>query len=72
MESRKEKFKRLANIRVNNALKQIDLIGNLSNKSTYEYSDEEIRKIFSEIESALRDTRSKFRSSKNKKRKFQI
>ncbi len=72
MESRKEKFRRLANIRVNNTLKQIDLIGNLSNKSSYEYSEEEVRKIFSEIESSLRDVRSKFRSTKNKKRTFQI
>lgn len=70
MESRKEKFKRLANIRVNNALKQIDLIGNLSNKSTYEYSEEEIRKIFSELDSALRTNKAIFKISK--KRSFRI
>ena len=45
MESKEEKFKRLANARVNNAIKQLELIGNLSNSASYDYTDDEVRKI---------------------------
>ena len=37
-----EKFKALAEKRVNNAIKQLQLIGNLSNTSSYEYTDEQV------------------------------
>ena len=42
----REKFVRLATRRVNSAIKAINLIGNLSNKSNYDYSDEDVAKIF--------------------------
>jgi len=71
MESRNQRFKRLAVNRVNNAIKQVELVGNLSNKSLYEYSDIEIKKIFSELESSLRTAKSKFKVSKSKDR-FQL
>lgn len=70
METRRDKFKRLANARVNSALKQIGLIGNLSNKSSYEYSEDDIRKIFSELEGALKSNKAKFHI--NKKKVFKI
>lgn len=70
MESRKERFKRLTNIRVNNAIKQIQLVGNLSNKSSYEYSEEEVKKIFNELEQAIKDSKSNF--SSKRKRSFQL
>lgn len=66
MESRRDRFKRLANRRVNNTLKQIELIGNLSNKSSYDYTDEEIRKIFFEIDKELRTAKVKFNSKKDR------
>jgi len=72
METRKEKFKRLAILRVNNTAKQINLIGNLSNKSTYEYSDEDVRKIFNELEKCLRESRSRFSLNKNRSGGFQL
>jgi hypothetical protein len=39
------KFVELANKRVNKALKDIQLIGNLSNRQNYEYSDEQAKQI---------------------------
>ena len=39
------KFVELATKRVNKALDQIRLVGNLSNRMTYEYSEEEAKKI---------------------------
>ena len=39
------KFKKLANARVNKAIKLIKLIGNLSNKSHYSYSKKQSKQI---------------------------
>lgn len=70
MESRNERFKRIANRRTNNILNQIRLLGNLSNKSTYEYSDDEVNKIFSAVEAQLRIAKTLF--NRKRKRKFEL
>ena len=54
------KFTNIAEKRVNNLLKQIKLIGNLSNTASYTYTDEQIKKIFSTIRSELDTAHSKF------------
>lgn len=70
MESRNERFKRIATRRTNNILNQVRLLGNLSNKSTYDYSEEEVNKIFSAIESLLKISKVKFHSHKKKEFKL--
>lgn len=69
-ESRKERFQRLATNRVNRILNDLRLLGNLSNRSSYDYGDDEIQKIFTAIESASKNAKSKF--SFPKKIKFQL
>ena len=54
------KFVRLANNRVNKAIKSIRLIGNLSNRSNYDFMDEDVRKIFRALESELKECRQRF------------
>ena len=54
------KFIELANKRVNKAIKDIRLIGNLSNKSTYSYSDEQAKKIIRTLQKELDVMKSKF------------
>ena len=44
MTERESKFKKLAENRVNNAIKQIRLVGNLANKSNYTYNEEQAKK----------------------------
>ena len=61
-----EKFKELAVSRVNKAINQIRLIGNLANKNYYSYSDEEVKKIFSALESELKSSKEKFKNSKTR------
>lgn len=70
METRNEKFKRLAEKRTNAVLEQLRILGNLSNKANYDYSPEEVRKIFSAIDSQLRTVKARF--SDSKKRKFKL
>lgn len=59
-ENRHDKFVRLAEIRTQKALDAIRLIGNLSNRGTYEFSDAEIRKIFKALEEEMKVARERF------------
>jgi hypothetical protein len=63
-ESSREDFVRLAEKRVNNAIKTLRLIGNLSNKSNYSYTDEDVNKIFRSLERELKNARLRFESGK--------
>ena len=59
-ETRRQRFKRLATKRVNKTLTQLRIIGNLANKSYYEYSTEDVAKIFKAVDNQLKTTKSKF------------
>ena len=65
MESRSEKFKRIATRRTNEIIDKIRILGNCSNKSTYEYSSEEVSKIFKSIEQELNSAKNKFSNKKS-------
>ena len=64
-EEDREKFKRLAEQRVTKVLKQIKLVGNLSNKSNYVYSDADVKKIYRAIKGALDEMKARFDSKGN-------
>lgn len=68
---RRDNFKRLAVTRTNEVLKRLRVLGNCSNRSHYDYTEEEVNKIFLEIEKKVRETRSKFTYS-NKDKKFTL
>ena len=63
-ETRSDRFKRLATQRTNAVLDKLRLLGNLSNKSSYEYSEEDLRKIFSAIDIQLRTIKTRFSGAK--------
>lgn len=65
-DNKREGFKRLAAQRTNNVLKRLKVLGNCSNRSAYAYTEEEISKIFSEIERQVRGVKAKFHFPKNK------
>ncbi len=67
-ESKEDRFKRLAELRVNRALDKIRLIGNLAS-SQYEFSAEQIEKIFVAIQAAIADVEEKFQKRLDHKRK---
>lgn len=66
-ESRHDRFKRIAAKRTNEILEKIRILGNCSNKSSYEYTEEEINKIFSEIDKQLKLTKAKFIAGKRER-----
>jgi hypothetical protein len=57
-------FARLATKRTNNALKYIRLIGNLSNRSNYDYTSSDAKKIFTALREAIDEVESKFNKPK--------
>lgn len=59
----REKFVRLAEKRVTNALKDIRLIGNLSNRSNYSYTEQDVRKIYNTLRKAVDDMKARFESN---------
>lgn len=60
MRDKRKKFIDLAEARVNRAIKDIRLIGNLANKNSYEYSDEDAKKIFRALQKELESAKSRF------------
>ncbi len=70
-ESKADKFRRLASKRTNNVLKQISGIGKLST-SAYEYTPEQVDKIFSTLQDALDSARNKFEKTKKTENTFQL
>jgi len=55
-----DRFKRVAGYRVNQIVKSLSLIGNCSNRLTYDYSNEQVEKLFGSIEKALTIAKSKY------------
>lgn len=54
------KFVALAEKRVTRAIKDLRLIGNLSNRSNYRYTDEDVKKILNALEVELKNLRLRF------------
>jgi hypothetical protein len=65
-EDPRERFKRLATLRTNAVLKRLKVLGNCSNRHIYEYNEEDIDKIFAEIERKVKEVKAKFQFSKQK------
>ena len=69
-ETKQERFKRVATKRTNEVLEKIRILGNCANKSTYEFTEEEVNKIFTEIEKQLKMTKLKFLSGRRERFKL--
>ena len=69
-DQKRERFKRLATYRTNEALKRLKVLGNCANRSAYSYKKEELDKIFSEIEKKVREIKSRFHFPKEKEFKL--
>lgn len=70
-ETRQQRFKRIAETRTNKILDLLKLLSNCSNTGNYEYTEDDVKKIFSAIENELKITKSKFIKSA-KKNKFKL
>lgn len=64
-------FKRIAEKRTERVLDSLRLLGQCSNRRSYEYTGEQVAKIFKEIRSAVRRAEQSFRSN-NKNTHFKL
>ena len=55
-----DRFKRLATMRTNTVLNRLRVLGNCSNRQVYDYTKEDIDKIFAAIDQAMKEVKSKF------------
>ena len=60
MEAKSEKFQRLAEARVSKAISMLRSISKLSNRSHYEYSEEDVRRIFQFLRKELEHSKATF------------
>lgn len=56
-----ERFNKIATNRTNRVLNDLRLLGNCSNKANYEYSANDVKKIFGAIESELRKAKARYK-----------
>lgn len=66
-----ERFRRVAERRVNSILNGMRLLGQCSNRRLYEYTDEEVSLMFREIDRELRAAKQSF-TSQDKKKEFRF
>ena len=59
-ERTRDKFVELAEKRTVRSIKSIRLVGNLSNRSNYKYTEEDANKIIRTLENELRELRRRF------------
>ncbi len=63
MSKKRDKFVELATNRVNRAIKDIRLVGNLSNRANYEYGDDDAKKIVRALQRELETLKARFGDS---------
>ena len=68
METKKDRFKRLASHRTNEVLHRLKVLSNCANRQLYDYDERDIEKVFSEIEKKVRETKSKFHFNKRREK----
>lgn len=65
-------FKRLATKRTQDALKALRLLRNLSNRSQYAYTDEQVAKIMAALGDALQQIETRFEGQASKEEGFSL
>ena len=65
-ETREKRFKRIATKRTNVIIEKISLLGNCSNRSSYDYTEQEVSKIFNAIEKELKQAKARFTFNRSK------
>ena len=71
-ENAHDKFTRIAEARTQKIIDMIRLLGNCSNTYVYEYSQNDVEKIFTAIESELKASKSKFNNGGGKDKRFTL
>jgi len=71
-ESKRDRFVRIAEQRVNKILDQFRKLANLSNARNYDYNSDDVKKIFIKLNKELNNIKKKFNQNKKTKEKFKL
>lgn len=71
VDSKREAFRRLATQRTNAVLEKLRVLGHCANIQLYEYTDEDVKKIFSVIRKELKAVEAKF-NNRNRASEFRL
>lgn len=72
MNNKEKKFKELAEIRVNRALNDLKLIGNLGNKFRYSSTPDQRKKIINSIKAAVKEMENNLTNQTEEKTKWKL
>jgi hypothetical protein len=67
IETKRDRFQRLAEKRTNDVLERLRILGNCANRGQYEYTAEDVRKIFRAIETEVNVVKMKFKDGETQK-----
>jgi len=71
-ETKKDRFIRIVERRVNKILKDLDSLSKCSETKNYEYSPEDVKQIFNEIERKLREVKMIYQRSNQPKKPWKL
>lgn len=66
-ETKRDKFVRIAEARTKKIINMIQLLGNCSNQSLYEYSQKDVNKIFNAIQAELDEAKKRYSKQDSQK-----
>lgn len=72
VETKREKFIRIAEARTNKIIDMIQLLGNCSNRAAYDYTEKDVADIFAAIERELKVAKQKFTVSGDRPLRFKL
>lgn len=72
LETKRDRFIRVAEARTNKILDMLRLLGNCSSKSTYEYNEDDVKKIFNSIEREFKIAKNRFLDTESKDERFTL
>ena len=72
METKRDKFVRLAEARTNKIIDMVRLLGNCSNKANYDYTDADVQKIFNALEKEIKLAKTKLSLNESEESKFKL
>ncbi len=72
MDKKRERFVRIAEARTNKILDMLRLLANCSNKSNYNYDEDDIKQIFATIDKEVKATKNAFLGLDTQEERFSL
>jgi hypothetical protein len=69
---KRDRFVRIVESRVNKIISSLENLGKCSNKRNYEYNENDVRKIFREIDRKVKETKLQFQGGAKTKGTFKL